>query len=383
MTANQYFTNELVHHLLEEIKDYAIFMIDLEGKIVTWNPGVQRLLGYSEDSFIAQPFANLFTEADRQVNIPEAELKNALEKGRAEDERWHQKKDGSVFWASGLVTVIKNEQGFSTGFAKIMRDQTQKKQFEEEIAKNVNLLSVANKELKNFAQLVSHDLNAPLQTMYGFANLLKDQAKLEPEAEESLEYIVDGAQRMINLVHELLDYSTQENQELDVILVDSATLVGEVLRNLTARIKAKDATVAVEGAPQVWADPTQLSRVLQNLIENAIKYTPANRTPAIQVIAEEKGDDVVFEIRDNGRGMTSEEASKLFTLFERLHPEEDIPGKGIGLATCKKIIERMDGKIWVTSKENEGSSFFFSLPQHPKSVESPAISPSLPTPTHA
>ena len=361
----------LFHHLVDGIKDYAIFMIDISGTLVTWNPGVKRLLGYDEQEFIGKSFSEIFVEEDRKLKVPEGELKTAQKDGKAEDERWHLKKDGSQFWASGLVTLMKAEDGTIQGFTKIMRDQTQKKQFEEKLAEQANTLALLNKELTNFAGVVSHDLNAPLQTVFGFANVLKTQEGLGSEAEESVEHIISGTKRMIDLVSELLEYSTVGKNEQSMAFVDTDDLLKKVTLGLNALISKSHACVQCEALPTVWGDKTQLSRIFQNLIENAIKYSDKERPTIIKIAAKDHDSETIFSIEDNGRGIEKSEMSRLFTLFERLEPDAHVPGKGIGLATCKKIIERYGGRMWVESTAGTGSTFFFSVPNALVSNQTP------------
>ncbi|MDZ4785031.1 MAG: ATP-binding protein [bacterium] len=357
------FDAALYEHLIDGIKDYSIFMITESGMIATWNPGVKRLLGFDEEEFIGKPFSSIFTEEDRKLNIPESELTIARKTGKAEDERWHLKKDGSIFWASGLVTLMKNEEGKAIGFTKIMRDQTQKKLYEEQLTEKANSLAIANKELTNFAGVLSHDLNAPLQTVYGFANILKHEKGLNPEAEESVHHIVDGTKRMISLVNQLLEYTVENQNTTKLVFVDTAQLIQEILVSLTSTIERTGAVIHCSGLPTVWADPVQLGRVFQNLIENGIKYRAANRNPEISIRAEDKESEIIFSVKDNGIGVEESQVGRLFTLFERLHPDDEVGGTGIGLATARKVIERLGGRIWVSSKVNVGSVFYFSIPK--------------------
>jgi len=354
----------LFQHLIEGIKEYAIFMISREGTIVTWNPGVKRLLGYDEAEFIGKPFSLIFTDEDIKLNIPESELTAVEKNGKAEDERWHRKKDGTVFWASGLVTLMKEPDGTVNGFTKIMRDQTQKKQFEERMAEQANALAIANTELTNFAGVLSHDLKAPLQTVQGFANILQEQKGLDKEALKSVHYIMDGTKRMINLVNELLEYTTLVKSDEAMSFVDTAALLQDVLVSLTAAITKHNATVHATALPTVWANSVQLGRVFQNLIENAIKYSSPDRIPDIKISARDSESETVFLVEDNGIGINEAEIVRLFTLFGRLHPETEVSGKGIGLSTCRKIVESFGGRMWVRSKLNAGSVFSFSVP-HP------------------
>jgi PAS domain S-box-containing protein len=365
--------SQLFHHLIDGLQDYAIFVIHRTGKIATWNPGVQRILGYDKDEFIGLPFSRLFTTEDNLTGIPEAELHLAQSEGKAEDERLHVKKDGSTFWASGLVTPMKDGDGKILGFTKIMRDQSERKRYEETLAQQANALAVANRELQGFAGVVSHDLNAPLQTMYGFANILKARTDLDEEAEQSIRQISEGAKRMSQFVSQLLRYSTALERNDELLLVDSGPLLQEVLLSLSVQIEKTSAKITNDSLPQVWADRVQLGRVFQNLIENAIKYRKEGRAPEISVSAEHVDEGVVFAIKDNGRGISSEDMPKIFTLFGRVQ-ERGITGYGIGLSSCRKIVERFGGRIWVESVLGEGSTFFFLIPH--KRIETRA--PELP-----
>jgi len=357
------YNSELFHHLIEEMKDYALFMIDTEGTIVTWNPGVKRLLGYEEAEFVGKPFSIIFTPPDLEIDIDKKELNTAATEGRANDERWHQKKDGSIFWANGLVTAVRDAGGPLKGFVKIMRDQTEKKNLETQLAVYTENLSVANKDLKNFAGIVSHDLNAPLQTMLGFASLVSKKAKgQDEEVDESLTHIMDSVRRMLGLVSELLEYATSSDKEVTIERVNSDEIVDVVISNLQASVDAHGATVTHDPLPEVAGDAIQLSRVFQNLIDNAIKYSSEGVLPKIHVSSRSTPGMIEFSVRDNGIGMSKEEMLHIFTLYERLDHSDEIAGHGIGLATCRKIVERMGGSIWVESKKGSGSTFVFSIP---------------------
>ena len=355
---------ELGYYLLDGIRDYAIFMIKPDGNIGTWNPGVERLLGYKEDEFVGAPFSMIFTESDISAGSPHTELSTAYEKGRAEDQRWHRKKDGSVFWANGLVTLMKDDNGDFKGYAKIMRDQTAHKRFEEEIERKNVSLEIANNELKNFASVVSHDLNSPLQTMQGFANLLKGKQGLDEEVETSIGYILESTQRMSTMVNELLK-DTLSAEKIDRSqTVNTNTLMDEIVRGLSEAIESSNAMINYNNLPEVWTDPILLGRVFQNLIENSIKYSKVGISPEIAISAKVQDGEVTFVLNDNGRGIPHSKVKQLFTMFERLDPSEGIQGHGIGLATCRKIIERFGGKIWAESEVDKGTTFYFRIPSH-------------------
>ncbi len=352
---------ELFRHLIDGIKDYAIFMIKPDGIIATWNPGVKRLLGYEEQEFVGQPFSLIFTRTDIEQGVPEAELKIAISKDRAEDERWHRKKDGSVFWASGLVTRMFDENNVLRGCTKIMQDQTAKKEFEKQLLDTTHALTLANKELSNFAGILSHDLNTPLQTVYGFANILKEKDSIDSEFEESVNYIVDGTKRMINLVSDLLRFTNAEGSVNELSETDTNAIVHQIISGLNAKIKESQASVICDDLPIVWAHEIHLGRIFQNLIENAIKYSRKDIKPLIHIGARPGKNEVIFYVEDNGIGIEPGAKDKLFILFERVKSNQDIAGKGIGLAVCKKIIKKWGGRIWIEHK-NDGTIFCFSIP---------------------
>lgn len=355
----------LFRHLIDGIKDYAIFMIKLDGVIGTWNPGVQRLIGYEEEEFVGKHFSILFFEEEKALGLAEGELHIASKEGKAEDERWHKKKNGEKFWASGLVTSIKNESEEVIGYAKIMRDKTEQKKFDDERSKTLNALALANKELANFAGVVSHDLKAPLNTVYGFANILKSKSIRDSEVQESISHIIDGTQRMLSLVGTVLEYSAAPGGGNLKELIDGNKVVMQVLTSLKASISESGALISVENLPQVWAEQVQLERVFQNLIENAIKYRTPGLKPEISISVELKDEVVIFSVEDNGIGIIKENIENVFTFFERADADSSVMGQGIGLATCRKIIENWNGRVWVESMREKGSIFYFSLPTQP------------------
>ena len=175
---------------------------------------------------------------------------------------------------------------------------------------------------------------------------------------------MDGTKRMINLVNELLELTTSVKGDDQLSFVDTAALLKDVLLGLSASISSSKATVHASELPTVWANHVQLGRVFQNLIENGIKYSSVSKPPEIKVTARAAESEVIFSVEDKGVGISKDHIGRLFTLFERLHPDDGLPGKGIGLSTCRKIVESFGGRMWVSSTPNIGSVFSFSVP-HP------------------
>ncbi len=222
----------------------------------------------------------------------------------------------------------------------------------------------ANEELRQFGYAASHDLREPLRTVASYTQLLgrRYADKLDDEAREFMGYITDSVHRMDNLLSDLLSYSYQLNVREQVLTtVDTEAVLQGVLMNLDSSIKETSTEITHSGLPEVQSDFGQLGQVFQNLVSNSIKYHGPD-APKIHVSAEDKGDEWVFSFADNGLGIEPRYHEQIFGIFKRLHGRE-YPGTGIGLALCKRIVERQDGRIWVESEAGQGSTFKFTLPK--------------------
>jgi light-regulated signal transduction histidine kinase (bacteriophytochrome) len=224
-----------------------------------------------------------------------------------------------------------------------------------------------NVQLQQFAYVASHDLQAPLRRILSFCQLLQRrlQGKLDTDSDEFIGYIVEGAKGMQTLVSDLLTFSRVGTQGKPFKPVDSSVVLDEARRNLEMSVQETNATITRDTLPTVVVDRTQLVQLFQNLLSNAIKYR-GDQTPKIHVTAEEKSGEWLFGIRDNGIGIDPKHHSDIFAIFKRLHGDE-IPGTGIGLAVCKRIVERHKGRIWVESQLGQGSTFYFTIPKLPVS----------------
>lgn len=224
----------------------------------------------------------------------------------------------------------------------------------------------SNEELERFAYVASHDLQEPLRKVAGFTSLLQRRYKgrLDKDADEMIQYAVDGATRMQALIRDILAYSRVGSSELDIKPVEVGALLELVVSDLGEKIKDENARVAWEGLPTVQADAGQVRQVLQNLVENALKYRDPKRRPKVAVAAERDGPMWRFSVADNGVGIPADKLTDVFGIFRRLHGSE-VPGTGIGLALAQKAVERHGGRIWVQSRVGKGSTFFFTLPAEP------------------
>jgi PAS domain S-box-containing protein len=356
--------------LVGSIQDYAIMMLDPEGVVVSWNPGAERILGYQEKEIVGQHFSILFPGEDGVEGTPQKELETAIVSGRAEEEGWRVRKDGSRFWGYGVVTAIRGDDGRLQGFSKITHDFTERKTVQEEIEKlNRSLehrageLETANRELEAFTYSVSHDLRAPLRHIDGFSQLLVDEhgPRLPETVQRYLDRIQAGARQMGQLVDELLNLSRIGRKETRLQVTGLDAVVEQVVSELRSELNGRKIEWKIASLPYVECDPTLVKQVFANLLSNAVKYTRPRSPAVIEVGSEPNNGHPAIFVRDNGVGFSMKYADKLFGVFQRLHRAEDFEGTGIGLATVQRIIHKHGGRIWATAELDKGATFYFTL----------------------
>ena len=246
---------------------------------------------------------------------------------------------------------------------ELNKEMSERKRVEESLRQTAADLKRSNKDLEQFAYVASHDLQEPLRAVAGFVGLLKKQyrSSLNDEAAEYIDLSVEGAERMQTLIHDLLTFSRVGTKGGVFVRMNMKDAFDDAMKNLQVAIAESDALVTCEEMPTVTADPTQMTQLLQNIIANAIKFHGTNR-PQVNVRAERKERAWVISVRDNGIGIEPQYYDRIFLIFQRLHTRSKFKGTGIGLAVCKKIVERHGGMIWVESKPGEGSTFYFTIP---------------------
>jgi len=472
--------------LLDGVQDYAIFMLDQQGRVASWNAGAERIKGYKADEIIGQNSSRFYLQNEIDQGRPQAELQIAADSGRSEVEHWRVRKDGSRFWANVVITAVRNSSGRLLGFSEISRDISERrateakyrglleaapdamvvvnqdgeivllnlqaekkfgyhrdelvgqkvkniipagfaerliadgirtpaealaqqidtgielhgrrkdgsdfpieimlsplesaegilvtaairdismrKAAEKHLAEMVRDLKRSNDELGQFAYVASHDLQEPLRMVASYTQLLAKRYKgrLDSDADEFIDYAVDGSNRMQRLIQDLLAYSRAGAAVKVLHEISSESALKEALTNLQATIGESGAVVTHDVLPTITTDDTQLAQLFQNLVGNAIKYRSAE-VPRVHVSAtKNSGKEWVFSVRDNGLGIDSQYFEKIFILFQRLHGQKNFRGTGIGLAICKKILDRLGGRIWVESQPKMGSTFYFALPE--------------------
>ncbi len=338
---------------------------DETGTIVRANRAAEKSFGYSCEELIGQSIDMLVPDRFRhhhdQLRHQYNNHPSARYMGEG-NELFARRKDGSEFPAEISLGPMKYEDGLLITSA--VRDITERKKLENNLQQRAEALERSNQELEQFAYIASHDLQEPLRIIGSFAQLLHSryQSQLGEEADEFIHYIVDGAKRMQDLINDLLLFSRISTRAQEFTTIDTDAAIKLALDNLRFAIQDKNATVTVEQAPDVVGDSSQLTQVFQNLIANAIKFCAEN-TPVVHISAQDKGDTVTFVISDNGIGIDPQFGERIFKIFQRLHGRGDYSGTGIGLAVCKKIIERHGGRIWIEPNQPTGTQFHFTLPK--------------------
>ncbi|QHS58075.1 sensor histidine kinase [Chitinophaga agri] len=353
---------ENYHKMVEEVKDYAILMLDLDGNILNWNKGAEKIKGYTASEIIGKNFRLFYTAKDRTAQVPELLLDAALNDGRVQHEGWRVRKDGTLFWSNVTITAMHDPDRQVTGFLKITHDLTENRLAEENHHLYTEKLENKNRELEQFTYIASHDLQEPLRSISSLAEMIVEQyqGKLDEDADTYLRFITQSVNRMSQLIKGLLDYSRLGKAELDS-QVDCNEIMGTVIADLRSAIHDSNAIINIKQLPVLSAYPMELKLLFQNLLSNAIKFRDRNRQLYVNVSACLTDEGWRFQFQDNGIGLDPRFKEKIFEIFQRLHSKSAYEGTGIGLAHCKKIVAMHNGRIWVDSVPGEGSQFYFTI----------------------
>lgn len=382
-------TEERLQLMIAGAEDYAFFLVDTEGRIITWNVGARKLFGYPNDEAINRPFEMIFTPEDREADIPDRELKQALERGAADDDRWHIRKDGTRFWAHGVTTTLKNDG--VRGFAKLIRDLTSQKEAEEKLRESESRyrrqaeeLAETNRQKDRFLAVLSHELRNPLAPIRMAAELICEQTE-DPTVREACEILRRQVELMVRLVDDLLEASriTSGKVRLQKEILDIREIAQRAVDSTRTAIEAKDQHLSVsfpEHAIRLKADPVRVEQMIVNLLTNAMKYTPEGGKIWLRV--EQEQDMAVVRVRDNGEGIPAETLPTLFTLFAQADRSlgSSEGGMGIGLALVRSLAELHGGTVEAHSEGSEkGSEFLFRLPLSSEQAREPEDASKVPS----
>jgi PAS domain S-box-containing protein len=350
------------HHrlILESVKDYAIFTLDLEGRVSSWNKGAEGVLGYREAEIVGRPVAVIFTPEDVERGAHQAELSHAAIRGRSEDERWHVRKDGSRFWAGGAVRPLLDEVGALRGYVKVMHDMTERKRAEE-------ALREADRRKDDFLAMLAHELRNPLSAINNAIQLARRSVKVEHQ-EWAKDVIGQQVKHLARLIDDLLDVSriTRGKIQLRPGPHDPAAIIRGAVDAVHSIVEARGHQLSVKVAPgimRVEADATRLEQVLVNLLTNAAKYT--EEAGRIVLDARSEGGELVIRVRDNGIGIEPEMLPRIFEPFVQAEQSIDRSqgGLGVGLTLARKLVEMHGGTLTATSPgPGQGSEFTVRLP---------------------
>ncbi|HEY9851745.1 MAG TPA: response regulator [Leptolyngbyaceae cyanobacterium] len=361
--------------LLENVEDYAIFFLDIDGRVIRWSTGAERIIGYQTREILGKFASIIFTPEDLELGADRQELAIAIAEGRAEDERWHLRKNGTRFWGSGMVTPLRDDSGQLRGFAKIMRDFTERKRAEDE--RNLLLAreqearaqaETANRMKDEFLATLSHELRSPLNAMLGWAQLLNSRRFDEQTFTKAIDIIERTARVQAQLVDDLLDVSRiiQGKLLLNVRPVELATIIGAVLDTIRPAAQAKGIELQSFLDPVtglVVGDSDRLQQVIWNLISNAIKFTPNGGQ--VEVRLEKVNSQVQITVKDTGKGISADFVPYVFERFRQADSSmtRAYNGLGLGLAIVRHLVELHGGTVRAESEgEDLGATFIVSFP---------------------
>ena len=370
-------SEERYYRMIDEIEDYAIFMIDRDGYIQNWNRGAEKIKGYKEAEIIGKHFSTFYTPEDVEKGIHQKLLKEAENNGKALSEGWRVRKNGSRIWASILITALHDKYGNVIGFSKVTRDVTERKISEDKIKQNNADLEFQNQELEQFAYAAAHDLKEPLRKIQFYSNYIAETIgnELPDKQKDYMNRTINAAARMQGLIDDLLTYSKTSTFSQQFEEVNLNAVLDEVLALHHTTIEKANAQIKRTPMPIIMGIPFQCTQLLDNLISNSLKYKHPHRTPLITISAErvagasikenlihKQKDYYKISITDNGIGFEPGHADTIFNLFQRLHGGGSYSGTGIGLAICKRIVQNHKGFINAVGTPGQGAQFNIYFP---------------------
>ena len=370
---------DLFRLLVEAVRDYAIFALDPEGYILTWNPGAQRFKGYEADEIIGKHFSIFYPQDAIDRKHPQYELRVAAREGRFEEEGWRIRKDGTRFWANVVITALRDRDGRLVGFGKVTRDLTERMQAQERAIENARRLAeveAANRAKAEFLAAMSHELRTPLNAIAGYVELLESglRGPINETQAEDLRRIKRSGQHLLSIINDLLNFSRIEagtvNYDITTFpvmqAVDAVRLMTEPLANAKdiAFVWPQDAHDLV-----IEADVAKVEQVLVNLVGNAVKFTPNGGQ--VVVSAEAVDGMISIIVRDNGIGIPAQQLDRIFEPFVQVGRTltSTHEGAGLGLAISRDLARAMSGDLVAESEVGKGATFRLRLPGGVRAAE--------------
>jgi PAS domain S-box-containing protein len=364
------------------VTDYAIYMLDPEGRVTQWNCGAERIEGYSEKEIVGHSFKCFYTEADRINGLPDYVLEQARKWGRHESEGWRVRKDGRRFWANVVLEAIRDEYGELMGFAKITRDATERRKMLRDLRAEKQRAERAAAAKSEFLANMSHEIRTPLNGILGYARLALENDGVSEKARTYLKRVMEASNVLRVVIDDILDFSRIEAGELGFELKPFSTreFVDNCVGIIEPMADEKKLELRAEidrNVPDwVWGDASRLRQVLLNLLNNAVKFTQHGHVEVtLERASSAVGEGLRFAVSDTGIGVPAEKIGKLFSRFSQADSSmsRKYGGSGLGLAICKRIVDAMGGAIGVESTEGAGSTFWFKVPL--RAAEKPAEEP--------
>ena len=360
--------------LVESVVDYAIFMLDSDGRVASWNAGAQRIKGYTAAEIIGRHFSAFYTAEDMASGKPAWELEVASREGRVEDEAWRVRKDGSLFWANVVITALRDHSGELIGFAKVTRDLSERRAAEQraiEDARRVAESDAANRAKSEFLAVMSHELRTPLNAIAGYTQLLEMEIHgvVNEHQHAVLERIQRSHRHLLGLINDILNLARIEAGRLEYRIesVPVVELIEELMPMIEPQLVRKgiEYQVSVDPSLIVRADRDKVQQIFLNLLSNAVKFTPSHGRITIDGAAGEEQPCTVFlRVSDTGVGIPADKLELIFDPFVQVDASHTrtAEGSGLGLSISRDLARGMQGDLRVRSMEGEGSSFTLTLP---------------------
>ncbi len=353
--------SQAMYHSLVEQLPVCVYRIDLEGRLTFGNSAYLKDVGRSLDDLVGKTVFDMFPE--QEARKYDADDRWVMDSGMVFQDVEEHVVRGEKLYVEVLKSPVYDHEGRPVGVQGLYWDVTARRRAEEQLKKTLAELERSNKELQQFAAVASHDMHAPLRRLATLSEMIQGHCRGKVDAGicELLEFMATSVDHMQELIEDLLTHSRVGASDKPLEPVDCNSIVKKALTNLSVAIHDGGVEVDVSELPTVVASRVEMIQLFQNLIGNAVKYRNQDH-PRVEVRSELQEDYWLFRIMDNGIGIPAKDRDKVFETFQRLHSDDQYPGTGIGLATCKKIVERFDGKIWVEPREDQGCEFLFTLP---------------------